>query len=486
MTILDLLRKTAARHATKTALTFGDRALAFADLDGGSNAAARVLRSHGLVRGDRITLIADRSLEFVLAYLGALKAGAVCVLTNPAYRQRELAWILSDAQPRLVLTDERRNGDVPTLLLSDLYRDMQKTSLQPIDTLVEDDDLALLLYTSGTTGRPKGAMLTHGNLDANIRALIQAFRWTEDDHLMHVLPLFHVHGLCVGLHGVLATGCSATLMERADRFDAREVLERLSHEEATLFMGVPTHYARFIEHTPPTLERMRLFVAGSAPLPTHVATRFEQLTGHQILERYGMTETLITVAQPYDGPRRPGTVGVPVAGIETRIENGELQVKGASVGPGYWQNAAATKAAFDGAWFKTGDLVEQDDDGLLRIVGRARELIISGGMNVYPREVEEVLLEHDEVAEVAVFGIPDDDFGEAVTAAVVLRENAHATPDDLITFAKDRLASFKKPRSVFVLTELPKNAMGKVVKAELVRAAGRGCRPTPPGPRGGP
>lgn len=508
MTILDRLRRAAATRPARGGLSAGGRRHSFADLDAASNAAARVLRARGVAAGARVLLYAGSSLEFVLAYLGALKLGAVCVPANPAYQRAELAWILADAEP-LVVVGERAGLErvralgapsVRALLEIDaaaaapcpsaapagppsepFLRAVQAASTRRLPARTAPDDLALIVYTSGTTGRAKGAMLRHANLEANSDALCAAWRWTADDRLVHALPLFHVHGLCVGLHGALASACETLLLPR---FEAAAVLAALACERATLFLGVPTMYARFLEcagAAPPALPAMRLFVCGSAPLAPLLARRFRAAFGHEILERYGMTETLITLAQPLDGPRRPGTVGLPVAGVEVRIagaagqdaaegEEGELLVRGPCVGPGYWRDTAATGAAFAAGWFRTGDLARRDArDGLISIVGRARELIISGAFKVHPREVEEALAEHPDVVEAAVFGLPDADLGEAVAAAVVLRPGAPRDAGALTAFCRERLASYKKPRSIRFVASLPRNAMGKVLKDRLAR-----------------
>ena len=496
MTVLDLLRRTAARHAADRGIEFEDRRFTFADLEGGSNGAARVLRAHGVGKGDRVVLCGEASLEWILGYLGALKLGARVVPVNPAYRRNELAWIVTDATPKAIVADrsrvadcgavagdaallaiERGDGPAPERRAYPFYEALKKASVTPVDELVFDRDEALIVYTSGTTGKPKGAVLTHGNLVANTRATTAAFAWTDEDRLLLTLPLFHVHGLCVGLHGALLTGCDTRLTARFDR-DA--VLRDLARWRATLFLGVPTMYARLADAAGDagiTLPSARLFVSGSAPLPSAVARRFEERLGHAPLERYGMTETLITLAQPIDGPRRAGSVGWPVDGIEARVVDdrgtpvddgveGELQVRGTSVGPRYWNNEEASlDSRTDDGWFRTGDVAVRDPgDGQYSIVGRARELIISGGYNVYPREVEDALCEHEDVVEAMVHGVADDDLGEAVAAQVVSR--APLTADDLIGFVEERLASFKKPRRIEFVDALPRNAMGKVLRPD--------------------
>jgi len=344
-------------------------------------------------------------------------------------------------------------------------------------------DVALLGYTSGTTGRSKGAMLTHANLMANSAAVTRAWHWTEQDRLLLTLPLFHIHGLGVGLNGALFTASTVDLRRG---FDATDVIDTLTRGETTMFFGVPTMYTRLIaearrrlaEGAPFRVDTVRLFVSGSAPLTPQTFAEFEELFGQRILERYGMTETIMNLTNPYDGERRPGTVGMPFPGQEARIVDvrtrqpipdgviGEIQVRGPNVFAGYWRNPQATAEAFDAeGWFNTGDLGWRGADGYFVITGRARELIISGGYNIYPREVEEVLLDHPAVAEVAVVGLPDPEFGEQVVAVVVpTAQPRDGLEQELIDWCRARLASYKKPRRVIFVATLPRNALGKVQK----------------------
>jgi malonyl-CoA/methylmalonyl-CoA synthetase len=346
----------------------------------------------------------------------------------------------------------------------------QSDSAAPTLDQATTDDPALLMYTSGTTGTPKGALLTHSNLLSSAAALRLAWRWTERDRLVLALPLFHAHGLAVGLNGTLLSGASAVLLPR---FDAATVLDAAKAHEATLFFGVPTMYARLAaEPRAAELSRLRLCVSGSAPLPAALHRRIEELSGQRILERYGMTETLMLTSNPHDGERRPGTVGLPLPGVELRLadgdgDSGEILVRGPNVFAGYWRNPEATRAVLDkDGWFHTGDVGELDDAGYLRISGRSRELIITGGYNVYPREVEDALTAHAGVAEAAVIGVPDDEWGEVVTAFVVLRD-PHVDVETLQGHARERLAPYKVPRRIHFLDALPRNAMGKVVKQHL-------------------
>ena len=359
-----------------------------------------------------------------------------------------------------------------------LTRDTHDAEIAAPFTMPEPDAPAVLGYTSGTTGRAKGALLLQRNLLANIQAITQAWRWTEDDRLLLTLPLFHAHGLMVGMHGTLLTGASVVLRRK---FDASDVLTTINADPAiTMFFGVPTMYGRLLAEAerlnePP--RPLRLYVSGSAPLSPQVFAEFERVFGQRILERYGMTETIMNMTNPYNGERRPGTVGAPYPGQEARVvgvadreplpdgEIGEIEVRGPHVFAGYWNRLDATTEAFSAdGWFKTGDLGWRSADGYFTITGRARELIISGGYNIYPREVEDVLADYPAVAEVAVLGAPDADLGEQVVAVIVPKVGQTPDADSIIAFCRERLASYKKPRRVVFADSLPRNALGKVQK----------------------
>jgi malonyl-CoA/methylmalonyl-CoA synthetase len=413
-------------------------------------------------------------MELVVAYLAALRLGLVVVPANTAYREREIAHVVGDAEPRAAIVDDPQRGEWARkaaggdLLVVGPDVDLPDGEPPELD-LARRGDPALICYTSGTTGAPKGAVLRHGNLLASAAALRLAWRWVPDDRLVLALPLFHIHGLGVGLHGTLLVGASAVLLPR---FDVDAVLDAARDHRATLFFGVPTMYAR-LAGSPRVgeLAAMRLLVSGSAALPPTVFERLAERTGQRVLERYGMTETIMNVSNPYDGERRPGTVGLPLPGVELRLAggDGEVLLRGPNVFDGYWRNPHATAEAFDAdGWFRTGDLGSLDERGYLRIEGRSKELIITGGYNVHPREVEELLLEHPEVAEVAVVGTPSEEWGEVVTAFVVPAHPA-APPEEgeLLGLCAERLASFKRPRLVRYVESLPRNALGKVLKHEL-------------------
>lgn len=471
---------------------------------------ARALLNWGVKEGDRIALFLGNEPEFVVAYLGAHLAGGIVVLVNTQYRQVELSHIMTDAGVRLCVTDgagaqellrltlpdlealvivgepsERRDQAIPCFAFTQFVDKSGERAAKPLG-MPAGDAPAVIGYTSGTTGRAKGALLLHRNLAANVAAVTTAWRWSDADRLLLTLPLFHTHGLMVGLHGTLFTGASVVLRRK---FDAADVMAMLREDASiTLFFGVPTMYARLLteaERQGVPEHLLRLFVSGSAPLSTQTFVEFERLFGQRILERYGMTETGMNLTNPYEGERRPGTVGGPFPGQEARVVEassrqplpagviGEIEVRGPNVFSGYWNRPDATAEAFDAdGWFKTGDLGWVSDDGWYTITGRARELIISGGYNIYPREVEEVLAAHPSVAEVAVVGAPESDLGEQVVAVVVPREGAAPKPDELIAFCRERLASYKKPRQVVFVDGLPRNALGKVQKHVLAAQIG--------------
>jgi malonyl-CoA/methylmalonyl-CoA synthetase len=402
--------------------------------------------------------------------VAALRLGLVVVPVNGAYREREIAHIVRDARPSAAVVDSRERAtwieDATQQPVTVVGPDVDLPGADPpaLDTSGPDDG-AMLCYTSGTTGSPKGALLTHGNVLASPAALRLAWRWDPDDRLVLALPLFHMHGLGVGLHGTLLAGASAVLQPR---FDAGAVLDAARAHRATLFFGVPTMFERLARSGRASeLGALRLCVSGSAPLPAELHRRIAADAGVAVLERYGLTETVMNASNPYDGERRAGTVGFPLPGVEIRLDDAdEILVRGPNVFPGYWERPDATRAAFvDDGWFATGDVGAFDADGYLSIVGRTKELIISGGYNVYPREVEDVLLAHPGVRDVAVVGTPSDEWGEVVTAVVV--PDGALDTDDLLAYAARELAPYKQPRAVRLVGELPRNALGKVLRSEL-------------------
>lgn len=439
------------------------------DLAQRTKAAAGRLYGAGLRKGDRIILSAAASVDLVVAHVAALRLGLIVVPVNGAYQQAELAHIVGDADPRAAVVDRpewvRWLAELaPEMTVVSPRLDIDEGTAPSLDQLSSGDP-ALLGYTSGTTGVPKGAVLTHGNLLAGAESVRIAWRWTPDDRLVLALPLFHMHGLGVGLHGTLLTGASAVLL---DGFSPDAVLDAAQAHDATLFFGVPTMYTRLAQ-SPRVgeLSRLRLCVAGSAPLSADQHRRLEEAAGVRVLERYGMTETIMLVSNPYDEERRAGTVGFPLPGVELRLapDSGEVLVKGPNVFAGYWRRQEATEEAFDeNGWFRTGDLGEFDDDGYLRLQGRAKELIISGGLNVYPREVEDALRSHPEVDDVAITGTLNEEWGELVTAWVVPASRNAPDLDDLRSHLNGVCADFKHPRLLHYVKELPRNALGKVQK----------------------
>ena len=454
----------------------------YADLEVQASRAAGALVDLGVEPGDRVVTQTEKTPEGLALYLGCLKAGAIYVPLNTAYTAAEMAYFLSDAKPALLVCDPSAQveSDVPAETLdaggSGSFADRMDAADVFESTVPRTvDDIAGIVYTSGTTGRPKGAMLTHGNLSSNARTLCDAWGWRSDDVLLHALPIFHVHGLFVALHCVFVGGGSMVFLPR---FDADSVIEHLPR--STVLMGVPTFYTRLLSRdafTRDVCRGMRLFISGSAPLAAQAFSAFAARTGHRILERYGMSETLMSTSNPLVGERIGGTVGFALPGVEARIaddsgvlgegEIGGIEVRGPNVFRGYWEMPDKTAEEFraDG-FFRTGDLGVMDGEGRISIVGRARDLIISGGYNIYPKEVETLIDEMPEVSESAVIGVPHPDFGEGVVAVVVPRD----CPVELAmveTALLDRLARFKQPKRVVCVDELPRNVMGKVRKNAL-------------------
>ena len=439
------------------------------DLARRTKAAAGRLYGAGLRKGDRIILSAAASVDLVVAHVAALRLGLIVVPVNGAYQRGELAHIVGDAEPRAAVVDKpewfRWLAELaPEMTVVSPRLDLDDATSPSLDQM-DSRDPALLGYTSGTTGVPKGAVLTHGNLLAGAESVRIAWRWTPDDRLVLALPLFHMHGLGVGLHGTLLTGASAVLL---DGFSADAVLDAAQAHDATLFFGVPTMYTRLAQSARVgELSRLRLCVAGSAPLPADLHRRLGEAAGVRALERYGMTETIMLVSNPHDGERRAGTVGFPLPGVELRLapDTGEVLVQGPNVFAGYWRQPEATAAAFDPeGWFRSGDLGEFDGDGYLRLRGRAKELVISGGLNVYPREVEDALRSHPDIEDVAVTGTPDEEWGELVTAWVVPASGRAPALEELRSHLEGVCAPFKHPRVLHLIDGLPRNALGKVQK----------------------
>jgi malonyl-CoA/methylmalonyl-CoA synthetase len=464
----------------------------YADMLARSAQYAGALQKLGVKPGDRVAVQVEKTPEALILYLGTIRAGGVFLPLNTAYTPAEISYFVGDAEPAVFVCDPSRadvlagtaqkaGAKLQTLdqngegSLRDLADGMPKDyETRPR----EDDDLAAILYTSGTTGRSKGAMLTHANLASNSQTMVKYWRFTEDDVLLHALPIFHTHGLFVATNCLMMAGGSMLFLPK---FDLDQVFAALPR--ATSMMGVPTFYTRLLASDRFTREvaaHMRLFISGSAPLSAEVHREFHERTGHAILERYGMTETNMNTSNPYDGDRRSGTVGFPLPGVGLRVvdartgralpdgEVGIIEIKGPNVFLGYWRMPEKTAQEFraDG-YFITGDMGRIDEDGYVSIVGRSKDLIISGGFNVYPAEVEALLDELPGVAESAVIGVPHPDFGEAVVAVLAPKPGADLAQEAVQASLNDRLAKFKQPKKVHILEALPRNTMGKIQKNVL-------------------
>lgn len=466
--------------------------ITYADMFARSAQYAGALQKLGVKAGDRVAVQVEKTPDTLMLYLGTIRAGGVFLPLNTAYTPAEIGYFVGDAEPAVFVCDPARadvlagtaqkagarlhtldqNGEGSLSLLADQMPTDYDNRPR------EDDDLAAILYTSGTTGRSKGAMLTHGNLASNSQTMVKYWQFTEDDVLLHALPIFHTHGLFVATNCLMMAGGSMLFLPK---FDLDQVLAALP--KATAMMGVPTFYTRLLasdRFTRDVAAHMRLFISGSAPLSAEVHKEFRERTGHAILERYGMTETNMNTSNPYDGARRPGTVGFPLPGVGLRVvdartgrelpdgEVGIIEIKGPNVFLGYWRMPEKTAQEFraDG-YFITGDMGRIDEDGYVSIVGRSKDLIISGGFNVYPAEVEALLDELPGVAESAVIGVPHPDFGEAVVAVLSPKPGAELGQDAVQASLNDRLAKFKQPKKVHILEALPRNTMGKIQKNVL-------------------
>jgi malonyl-CoA/methylmalonyl-CoA synthetase len=479
MNLNDLFDLSLVNRSDRVGLEFGGRTYTFGDIDARSNRLANLLAARGLVCGDRLCVYLTNCVEMVDLFLACVKLGVIFVPINILYRDREIAHILGDAEPSAVVSAEPIAAGVPVWRPEDLTRDAETYEASRPRVTLDGDDPAGIIYTSGTTGASKGAVLTHNNFEANAANLLACWQIDERDRFLLALPLFHVHALGNGLHCWLISGCRMRLLER---FEHQKAAAEFLDFRPTLFFGVPTIYVRLLEIPAEEAreigECMRLFVSGSAPLPAQVLEEFRERFGHTILERYGMSETLMNIGNPYAGERRAGSVGVPFPGVQARLldpngepvddgETGELYLRGPNVFPGYWRREEVASEPFVDGWFRTGDLAVRAPDGYYTLTGRKSDLIISGGFNIYPREIEEFLEEQAEVAEAAVVGVPDRLRGEVPVAYVVLK-----TPVDapvLEARCREKLASFKVPRSFVVVERLPRNAMGKIQKHLLAR-----------------
>ncbi len=469
----------------------------WADLEKTTAQIANLLAGLDLQPGARVAVQVEKSPEALLLYLASLRAGYVFLPLNTGYRSAEIEYFIGDAEPSVFVCSPAHREWIEPLAARHGVPHVFTLSDERTGTLLDaaadqsgefatvgrhPDDVACIVYTSGTTGRSKGAMVTHGNVVSNARTLHRYWRWRRGDVLLHALPIFHVHGLFVACHGALLNGSRILWLSK---FDPKTVVRLMPR--ATVFMGVPTMYVRLLDDpgfTAQTARNMRLFVSGSAPLLPDCFRQFEARTGQRILERYGMSETVMMTSNPYDGNRVAGTVGLPLPGITVRVANeaggscvvgeiGAIQVRGPNVFKGYWQMPTKTAEEFttDG-FFRTGDMGQWDANGYLSIVGRSKDLIITGGYNVYPKEIESWLDDIEGVLESAVIGVPDRDFGEAVTAVVVPKPGAKLDEVGLLAALKQQIAAFKVPKRVVFVDELPRNAMGKVQKNALRQAHG--------------
>lgn len=510
MSLLNSFNENVRKYPEKVALEFVDppfQRVTYAELDRLVQQTAVYLRSLGLQPGDRVGLQLSKSLEFILLHLASVRLGAITLPLNLAYPPDEVKYFLEDSGAKLFFALESSREKTQSIL-SDLSELQECVFLNPVQLdefqlLITNyqshagfrpleeharllnhqdssEDTAVIIYTSGTTGRPKGAEITHGNLISNLQALHEAWGWQPEDVLLHVLPIFHVHGLFVALHGALHAGATTLLMRE---FDAERALRMMADGKCTVFMAVPTIHQRLLDVPGADqfdLSKMRLITSGSDRLPDEVFTGFQQTFGYTLLERYGMTETGMNCSNPLQGERRLGSVGLSLSGVQVRVVNpeddhilaageiGEVQLRGPNVFKRYWKQPQKTAESFthDG-WFKSGDLGFLDSGGYLTLCGRSKDLIISGGLNIYPSEVERVLAEHPSVAACAVIGCPDREWGERVTAVVVPDKTEPVTGEELIRFCRERLAAYKSPKSIVFREELPRNAMGKIQKAEL-------------------
>ena len=483
--------------AVEYLLPDGPEILTYGQLEAAVQQTMAYLRGLGVRQGDRVALQLPKCLPYIYLHLAIMRLGAISLPLNPGYPQGELTYFLTNSGASLFFADVQTQQKLDSLVQSipqlknvvflnteDAHYFSKLIAGSSAGQLPEppvDPDLtALMIYTSGTTGRPKGAEITHGNLTANLDSLYEAWGWREDDVLLHVLPLFHVHGLVVAFHGAMHAGATAVLLPK---FTPEEALSTMVQKHCTVFMAVPTIHKRLVDYPRAAefdLSHMRLLTSGSDRLPDDLFLKYQETFGHTLLERYGMTETGMNLSNPLHGERRVGSVGLPLPGVQARIVDeiteeplpdgqvGEVQIKGAHVFKGYWQMPGKTADAFtEDGWLRTGDLGQRSADGYYTLKGRSKDLIITGGLNVYPPEVELILADHPAVAESAVIGCPDEEWGERVTAVIVLRKGQAASEEEIIAYCREHLAGYKIPRKVVITTELPANALGKVQKAKL-------------------
>ena len=486
-----ILLDTTREHGERTAMKLDDKVMGYELLEQGSARLAALLRDKGVSRGDRVGVMLPNVPHFAVCYYGVLRVGGIVVPMNPLLKDREVAFYLSDSGAKVLLawhqmSDAAAKGSADTgaecVLVEPGGFEELLAGVDP-DREVEDvdgDDTAVLLYTSGTTGKPKGAELRHDNLRTNAITTAETVgQIGADDVLLGALPLFHAFGQTCGLNAAVHAGASVSLLPR---FDADKALQILQEDAVTVFEGVPTMFNAMLhatDHEKYDVSSLRLCVSGGAAMPAEVMRGFEETFGCTILEGYGLSETSPVASFNHpDAERKPGTIGTPLRGVEMKVvddeggdlpvgQPGEIVIRGENLMRGYWNRPEATQEAIVDGWFHTGDVATVDEDGFFTIVDRKKDLILRGGMNVYPREVEEVRYEHEAVAEAAVVAVPDDNLGEEVGAAVVLKQGASATPEELRDWVKERVAAYKYPRRVWLLDELPKGPTGKILKREV-------------------
>ncbi|MGW3197332.1 long-chain-fatty-acid--CoA ligase [Streptomyces sp. NPDC001118] len=489
--LAEFLVDTARRAPDSPALRLGTATTTYAELDRLSAQAAALLRTEGLRTGDRVALMLPNVTEFVVLYYAVLRAGGIVVPMNPLLKERETAYHLRDSGAVLLFEWHRAPGEgaagaaaagVRHLAVEPAAFTVELACLEPQFqvTAAAGDDIAVLLYTSGTTGRPKGAALTHAGLRHNTEVNVtEVQRLTSDDVIVGCLPLFHIFGQTCTMNVAVYSGASLTLVPR---FEPGAVLDAIARDRATVFEGVPTMYAALLQHpgaADTDVSSLRMCISGGASLPVEILHGFERRFGCMVLEGFGMSETSPVVSFNHpDRPRKPGSVGTPIRDVEVRLlddngrdvapgEVGELAVRGPNLMKGYWHRPEETAATVPDGWLRTGDMARRDEDGYLYIVDRKKDLIIRGGYNVYPREIEEVLHEHPAVALAAVLGVPDERLGEEVAAAVVLRPGAEADTEELREFVRDRVAAYKYPRRLWLTDALPMGPSGKILKREI-------------------
>jgi len=503
MNLAEILQSKFKMLPHKEAIIFEENIISYEELNNAVIKVSELLKQVGTKMGDRVAIQLPKCLEAVYFNLACFASGVIALPLNDGYRPAEVGYFIKDSGSSLFVTDSQnylKSRDIlhkiTGLKMITIDEKFSRIDFYPeeINKIkyshdcsypAQDDDAAMICYTSGTTGKPKGAIITHRNLVENVEDLIEVWRVSDQDILLHTLPLFHAHGLIVSLFVAMYSGAT-TIMHK--KFDPDYAWETIEKRHCTLFMGVPTLYQRMVNEwgkmpEKPDISSMRVFISGSAPLSENLFNQFRDTIGHTIIERYGMTETIIITSNPYEAKSRKAmSVGYPLQRVKIRIigqdgknvvpgEIGEVCIKGGNVFKGYWQYPKKTEESFVEKWFKSGDLGYQDpNDGMrLYLVGRSKEMIISGGYNIYPKEVENILERHKAVKESAVIGLPDLDFGERVSAAVVLQENTEVSEEELKEFCKIELVSYKCPKEIFFLDELPRNTMGKVLKDEVKR-----------------